>query len=81
MVSTHLDIFKENNEQQKRLQERTAQALEALKAIRPEVDEVLLELWNQIEENFKNEPPEVRFSECRKYGVIYYYRKREEHLY
>ncbi|CCX69281.1 MULTISPECIES: hypothetical protein [Prevotellaceae] len=81
MVSTHLDIFKENNDQQKRLQDRTAQALEALKTIRPEVDSVLLELWNQIEENFKNEPPEVRFAECRKYGIIYYYRRKEEHLY
>lgn len=81
MVSTHLDIFKENNDQQKRLQGRTAQALEALKTIRPEVDEVLLELWNQIEEHFKDEPSEVRFAECRKYGIVYYYRRREEHLY
>lgn len=81
MVSTHLDIFRENNEQQKRLQDRTAQALENLKKIRPEVDGVLLELWNQIEANFKNEPPEVRFTECRKYGVVYYYRRKEEHLY
>lgn len=81
MVSTHLDIFRENNEQQKRLQDRTAQALENLKKVRPEVDGVLLELWNQIEANFKNEPPEVRFKECRKYGVVYYYRRKEEHLY
>lgn len=81
MVSTHLDIFRENNEQQKRLQDRTAQALENLKKIRPEVDGVLLELWNQIEAKFKNEPPEVRFTECRKYGVVYYYRRKEEHLY
>lgn len=81
MVSTHLDIFIENNEQQKRLQDRTAKALEALKAVRPEVDSVLLELWNQIEDNFKNEPPEVRFAECRKYGIVYYYRRKEEHLY
>ena len=49
---------------------RVPQALEALKTIRPEVDSVLLELWNQIEENFKNEPPEVRFAECRKYGPL-----------
>ena len=81
MVSTHLDIFIENNEQQKRLQDRTAKALEALKAVRPEVDSVLLELWNQIEDKFKNEPPEVRFAECRKYGIVYYYRRKEEHLY
>lgn len=77
MVGTHLDIFKEAHAQQKRLQERTNRALENLKTLRPEVDAVVLELWNQIEANFKNEPQETRFDECRKYGVVYYYRRGE----
>ncbi len=77
MVSTHLDIFKECYEQQKRLQERTAQAIENLKRIRPEVDGVLLDLWNQIEAYFKDEPQEVRLDQCRRFGVVYYYRKNE----
>lgn len=77
MVSTHLDIFKECYGQQKRLQERTGRTLENLKKLRPEVDAVLLELWNRIEANFREEPPEVRFDECRKLGVVYYYRKGE----
>lgn len=77
MVSTHLEIFKNNYEQQRRLQERTAKALDSLKQIRPEVDSVLLDLWNQIEDNFKDEPSEKRLEECRRFGVIYYYRKNE----
>lgn len=81
MVSTHYDIFMEIYNQQKTLQGRTQQALEALKKMRPEVDEIILELWNQIEKHFENEPPEIRFAECRKLGVIYYYRRHEEHLY
>ena len=55
----------------------TASALESLKRIRPEVDEVILELWNQIEAHFKDEPAEARFDMCRKFGVVYYYRKNE----
>ena len=77
MVSTHLEIFRNSYEQQRRLQERTAKALDGLKRIRPEVDSVLLELWNQIEDNFKDEPSEKRVEECRRFGVIYYYRKNE----
>ena len=78
MVGTHLDIFKDCYEQQKRLRERTSRALDARREVRPEVDAVLLELWNQIEEHFKDEPLERRLDECRKLGVVYYYRKNEK---
>uniref|UniRef100_A0AB33JGY2 Uncharacterized protein n=2 Tax=unclassified Prevotella TaxID=2638335 RepID=A0AB33JGY2_9BACT len=81
MVSTHYDIYREAYERQQQAQARTQEAQEALKEIRPKVDEVLLDLWNQIEKHFENEPPEVRFAECRKLGVVYYYRRHEEHLY
>lgn len=78
MVNTHLDIFKDCYDKQKSLQERTAKAQDALKRIRPEVDGILLELWNQIEENFKDEPPGERLEQCRRFGVVYYYRKNEK---
>lgn len=81
MVATHYDIFKDVFCSQKRLQERTAKALNDMQNVRPEVDEVLLELWDQIEKHFETESPEVRFAECRKFGIIYYYRRHEEHLY
>lgn len=81
MVSTHLDIFRERYNSQKELQGHSTKALEKIRELRPEVDEILLELWNQIEKHFENEPPEVRYAECRKYGVVYYYRRNEERLY
>lgn len=77
MVSTHLEIFRNCYKEQKHLQERTSKALESLKLIRPEVDNVILDLWNQIENNFKNEPSLKRLEECKRFGVIYYYRKNE----
>lgn len=80
MVNTHLEIFKDCYEQQKSLRERTARALEDLKTIRPEVDDILLDLWNQIETHFKDEPAETRICQCRKFGVIYYYKKGESHV-
>lgn len=81
VVTTHIEIFKEFYGQQQQLMQRTKQNLEDLSQLRPVVDEIIFQLWNQIEAHFQSEPPEVRFAKCRKLGVIYYYRKNEEHLY
>lgn len=81
MVSTHYDIFRDFVEQQRKLADRTLKAQKEILKIRPEADELILDLWNQIEKHYENEPPEVRFQECRKFGVVYYYRRHEERLY
>ena len=80
-VMTHLDVFKDVLDQQKKLQARTQRVQDDLNKIRPEVDEIILEIWNQIEKHYESEPPEVRFPECRKLGIVYYYRRHEPHLY
>lgn len=77
MVSTHLDIFLEAYEAQKRLQQRTAQALKDISTLRPECDELLLAIWNKIEEHYASLDWNERVIECRKLGVVYYYRRHE----
>lgn len=78
MVSTHLDIFREAYERQKVMQERTAKATERLRELRPEVDDVVLTLWNMIEKNYSSLPAEERLEACRRLGVTYYYRPDEK---
>lgn len=78
MVGTHVDIFAETYGQQKVLQERTARAIDILRGLRPEVDDVILKLWNQIEEHYSGEPADVRLAKCRSLGLIYYYRPGEK---
>ena len=80
-VATQLAVFADAYEEQQLRIRQTQEALEALQRLRPDTDELLLELWNQIEKHFADAPPEVRFAECRKLGVVYYYRRHEEHLY
>lgn len=80
-VATHLDIFKEMYVEHKRTMEMTEKALANIQMLRPEIDQVLLDLWNQIEAHYADLPPEQRFNACRKLGVIYYYRRHEPHLY
>lgn len=79
MVSTHFDIFVTASTQQFELQERTKKANAEVARLRPEVDAILQDLWNQIEKHYENEPPEVRFRKCRELGIIYYYRRHEPH--
>ena len=77
-VSTHFDVFKSMYLAQKQYQVRSAQALADMARMRPEVDHVILALWNLIEKHFENEPPERKFDLCRKFGVVYYYRRHEK---
>ena len=79
MVSTHYDIFVTASTQQNELQERTKKAGAEVAKLRPEVDAILQDLWNQIEKHYEGEPPEVRFKKCREFGIIYYYRRHEPH--
>lgn len=78
MVSTHLDIFRETYEQQKRLQENTLRAQQAVQKLRPEADAVIQELWQQIEEHYSSLPMAERVEQEQRLGVIYYYRKNEQ---
>lgn len=80
-VIAHMDVFKDTLEQQKKLQARTQRVQDELNNIRPEVDEIILEVWNQVEKHYENEPPEIRYPECRKLGIVYYYRRHEPHDY
>ena len=47
----------------------------------PAINKVkVLELWNQIEEFYRNELPYARMRLCEEYGVRYYYRTGEKKL-
>lgn len=80
MVATHFDIFKDIYEQQGILNDKADRKLEELKALRAELDSLMVDIWNKVEEHFASLPPETRFDECRRYGLIYYYRTGEQKL-
>lgn len=78
-VKVHYDIFVDSYERQKALQVLTNRSLEGLAAMRTRADELILDIWNQVEEKFRNiSPNELRLDRCRDYGVIYYYRTGEK---
>lgn len=78
-VKVRYDIFVESNERQKNLQRLTAESLEDVTLMRPQVDELILDAWNQIEEYYKDMPDvDKRLDLCREYGIVYYYRAGEK---
>ena len=78
-VKVHYVIFVDSYERQKALQVLTNRSLEGLATMRTRADELILDIWNQVEEKFRNiSPNELRLDKCRDYGVIYYYRTGEK---
>lgn len=78
-VRVHYDIFMDSYEKQKNHQALTARSLDVLASMRAEADNLILDIWNQVEKKFEEVVPnEKRLDLCRAYGVIYYYRTGEK---
>ena len=78
-VKVHYDIFMEGYLRQKELQTITNRSLENLASMRDTADEIILDIWNQVEKKFEDMyPNEKRLEQCREYGLIYYYRANEK---
>lgn len=76
-VKVHFEVFKEYKMTQKLHQSTTNRHWEELVKLRKQADEVILNIWNQVEDFYKNETPYNKLIKCQKYGLIYYYRKNE----
>ena len=77
-VAVHYDLFKELYDKQCELRQLTDEALMVVSLMRPQVDEVILEVWNSIENYFSDLTGEKKLKVCREYGLIYYYRTSEK---
>lgn len=77
-VRVHYDIFKDAGISQKIFQKSTNRTLEQLSALRKNADEIILDIWNQVEDCYKSYSEEARRIRCQEYGLRYYYRKNEK---
>ncbi|MFM2291452.1 MAG: hypothetical protein RIS29_1265 [Bacteroidota bacterium] len=79
-VKVHYEVFKEYKSTQKLHQNSTTRSWEDLVNLRAKGDDIILDIWNQVEAKFKDERPYSRLIKCQSYGLIYYYRKGEKEL-
>lgn len=56
---------------------RTVDYIEKNHHLRKEADEIILQLWNEVENSHSSLPEEIRKTECEGYGLVYFYRKGE----
>ena len=79
-VQVHYEVFKEYKSTQRIYQSTTTHNWEELVNQRKKADNIILDIWNQVEEHYKSERPYSRLMKCKNFGLVYYYRRNEKEL-
>ncbi len=77
LVKVQYDKFYELYGYQNSLKRRTARAQEDLNNKRAQLDQLIQQIWNEVENTFKDLPDELKREKASEYGIIYIYRKNE----
>lgn len=77
-VRVYYEIFSENYNDQKVLQNSTLRCSENISKLNKNADALILNIWDEIEKRYDSLPPHEKINSCREYGIIYYYRKGEK---
>ncbi len=77
IVKVRYEKFMDSYRFQKTLQKDHKRTLDQLTKLRAEADDIILTIWNEVEESFANEPDHQRRKSAADYGVVYVYRKNE----
>lgn len=77
LVRVNCDKFKDVYNHQKILQSNTQRFSEQVAQRRYEADQLILNIWNEVESHFKDLPEEKRREICGRYGLVYVWRKSE----
>ncbi|MBK8807589.1 MAG: hypothetical protein IPO21_13510 [Bacteroidales bacterium] len=78
MLKVQIDKFKEAHRNQSFLRNNTNRALEKISSLRPEADDIILNIWNEVEEYFSQLQPEAMREKSKEYGLVYVFRRNEK---
>ena len=59
------------------MQNNTARWTSKVAELRKEADEIILDIWNEVEESFSALPDDFKREKASEYGLIYVYRPME----
>jgi len=79
-INTVYERLKDMNYFLENFKRKTAYTKKKLTTIRPEIDELIKNTWNQIERHFENYPALIRREKAKNFGIVYFYRKNEERI-
>jgi hypothetical protein len=77
VLKVHFDKFMEYHNYQKSLKNRSQRAQDQLNAQRAQVDNVIQQIWNEVEDTFNDLPEDLRREKSSEYGLVYVFRKSE----
>ncbi len=78
VVKVRYEQFLEAHRFQQILKEKNNRALEKLSALRDEANEIILNIWNEVESSYKDLPDNLKRERAKEYGLVYIYRKNEK---
>lgn len=79
-VKVHYDIFREHQVSHSMHEKNTSRVWEDLGELRKQADAIILDIWNQVEDYYRDCLPYDKLQKCKAYGLIYYYRTGEKKL-
>lgn len=77
-VKVYYSIFTEHYFGINGLKQNAEKYRQQLVLMRPEVDDLILDLWNQVENFYYEQPLSVLLEKSSQYGLIYYLRTKEK---
>jgi hypothetical protein len=77
VVKVRYENFLDSYKFQKMLQKNHQRAQDKLDDLRIKADEIIINIWNEVEDFYKNEPEDLRREKAKNYGLVYVYRKNE----
>lgn len=77
VVKVRFENFLEEDNYHKTLLKKTLDYTERIGDMRKEADDIILEIWNEVEAAVSLLPEDIRRKECEDYGIVYFYRKGE----
>lgn len=77
VVKVRFENFIEALNHHNTLAKKTFDYSEKINAMRNEADEIILQIWNEVERTFSTLPEDKIKNNCEEYGLVYFYRKNE----
>lgn len=77
VVKVHFENFLEAHHYKKTLQKSTNVYAEKICELRKKADELIADLWNEVESTYADLPEEEKRSQAESYGLVYVFRKSE----
>ena len=77
VVKVRYEQFLDAYNFQKTLQKKNTLNHDKLSSLREKANGIILQIWNEVEESYKDLPEEMKREKAKKYGLVYVFRKNE----